>query len=61
MTTVTSNVNDQDNVTYCANPACHCKIQTGEEYCSVNCEEQLEGDVCFCEHSECKTKPGDTP
>jgi hypothetical protein len=61
MATVNTKSVDHDDVTYCANPGCHCKIPTGDEYCSVNCEKQLDGDVCFCGHSECKTKPMDAP
>ncbi|WP_333872972.1 hypothetical protein [Methylobacter sp.] len=54
MTTVTSNLNDQNKPTYCANPGCHCEVQEGEKYCSASCENQLDGNLCSCEHANCQ-------
>lgn len=50
-----SNLTDQDNVTECANPACHCQVQEDEEYCSISCEQETDGDACGCEHSSCQS------
>jgi hypothetical protein len=40
----------------CANPACHCLVSAGNQFCGERCarmENDLETGDCRCEHAEC--------
>ncbi len=56
MSTLTNNPNDQDNLSYCAHPGCHCKVQPDEEYCSEECRNLTDDDPCSCGHSDCEPR-----
>lgn len=59
MATVTNNLTDQDH--YCAHPGCRCKVEPGEKYCCSDCERQLNGGPCSCEHSSCQHENKELP
>jgi hypothetical protein len=54
MLTITELLTDQDDPTYCAHPDCHCRVLAGEQYCSLECEKQSDGEPCFCRHPDCQ-------
>jgi hypothetical protein len=43
----------------CAHPACSCKVQESEAYCSEHCRKRVESPLsdqaegCQCSHAEC--------
>lgn len=42
----------------CMNPACHCTVEPGKEYCSEYCEAEAHtgksGQSCECDHTMCR-------
>ena len=54
MAAVTTNPTDkEDNIAHCARSGCTCKVEPGQTYCCIDCEEQSDNETCYCGHADC--------